>query len=263
MYNKLLALPSLENTRDLGGMKTADGKTVKAHRLIRSGELSRASDADLAVLSKVYGVGTVVDLRTPAEILQAPDKPVPGARQVYLSLLDESFFGIARDEYSVEAWMNMFRDTDRAPEDVFEEMYLKLLFDDYAAPVFRSFFDVLLSQKEGAVLWHCSAGKDRVGVTSAVLELCLGVDEETVLEDYLLTGVFTGDVCRALLQTFAAFADPRQLSAMEVLLSVKPRYLRRLIDGMKNRYGGAKEFVIGRFGVTPDELQELRLMYLE
>ena len=76
MYNKLLALPSLENTRDLGGMKTADGKTVKAHRLIRSGELSRASDADLAVLSKVYGVGTVVDLRPPAEILQAIHNPL-------------------------------------------------------------------------------------------------------------------------------------------------------------------------------------------
>ena len=98
MEVKRIALQGLSNTRDLGGISGESGAPVKERRLIRSGALFHGAGADLSVLREAYGVHTVIDLRTAVEAENEPDPAFPGWEIRRLPLLDDSFFGIARDE---------------------------------------------------------------------------------------------------------------------------------------------------------------------
>ena len=60
------------------------------------------------------------------------------------------------------------------------------LLGDEAVKAYKQFFDILLDQEEGAILWHCSEGKDRTGLASLLILHALGVPPETIMEDYLL-----------------------------------------------------------------------------
>ena len=245
-------------------MKTADGKTVKKHCLIRSGALFDAAPEDLQTLVRDYGMHTVVDLRMPAEITGAPD-PVPdGCRYEALSLLDESFFGIARDEYSVLTWLGIFSDKSLDPDDVFCEMYRKLVFDERVKPLYRRFFEILLQNESGAVLWHCSAGKDRAGVAAMLTLAALGVDEKTIVADYMQTAVYTAsEIEQARAFARAQTSDAHILKAVDALMGTKPRNVEQLFRIAEERYGGWDAFFTEENILSSEALSSLRERYLE
>ena len=69
-------------------------------------------------------------------------------------------------------------------------IYHQLAYDEYCQSQYAQFFELLTEEREGAILWHCSAGKDRVGIATALLLTFLGFDYETVMQDYLLTNQY-------------------------------------------------------------------------
>lgn len=260
---KRINLSGLTNTRDLGGFPAANGRKIRHHRLIRSGELKKASSADLVLLRDAFGVHTVVDLRMDAEREQSPNPEIPGVTTIALPLLDSSFFGIARDEHSVEAWMRLFEDPSVDPVAVFQEMYRKLMFSDYVKPHFRTFFDTLLANEEGAVLWHCSAGKDRAGVAAMLVLMALGVDREDIILDYMMTGEFTKKELRSFRLMIPLFVrKKRTRQCLRVLLGVDESYVRQLFDLIDGQYGGERGYLKRFVGLTDPEIEKLRTMYL-
>lgn len=264
MEVKRIALTGLSNTRDLGEIRSDAGPRVRAHKLIRSGALLRGTEADLSVLAGRYQVRAVVDLRAEIETENEPDPACPYWSYTHLPLLDDSFFGIARDQYSVEAWFNMFRASDASPAEVFFEMYRKLVFDPHSISVFRSFFSILLENEAGAVLWHCSAGKDRAGIAAALTLLALGFPEDVIAYDYRQTEVFTAEEIRAVCAAADARApDPRMREAVDVLMGVKPWYIPRLFDEMRSRFGSTRGYFLENEILTEASGRALRLKYLE
>lgn len=264
MKIKRIKLKSLKNTRDLGGFVGYDNKKVKEKRLIRSGQLGKASDEDLAVLMNQYNLKTVIDLRMDAEISELPDKELNGVNYVHFPLLDNSFLGIARDEYSMEAWLNVFKNSDADPEKLFADMYVKILMSDSVQPMITQFFDLLINQKSGSVLWHCSAGKDRVGVTTMLVLSALGVDRETIIEDYLMTNRFSMGL-NIKVHLFIPFKikDPKIRKCIYILFGVKRAYLENIFNLIDKEYGNVENFLAVRFGIDSDKLNRLRENYLE
>lgn len=263
MEVKRIALTGLSNTRDLGEIRAETGPRVLERKLIRSGALHRASAADLSVLSEEYRVRTVIDLRMDIETEHEPDPPSDVWRYVRLPLLDDSFFGIARDRYSVEAWFNMFRTSDAEPAEIFFGMYRKLVFGDRAVAAFREFFRILLENEDGSVLWHCSAGKDRAGIAAALTLLALGFDDDVISFDYQQTAVFTADEIGAVTAMAAARAPgPRMMEAVNVLMSVKPWYIPRLLEEMRARWGSAEGYFMENNIMSAAQLKALRQKYL-
>ena len=259
-----IKLKKLTNTRDLGGFPAADGKRIRPRRLIRSGELKKATDRDIETLTGRFGVHTVVDLRTDAEREQSPDPAIAGVTSVVLPVLDSSFFGIARDEDSVEAWLRLFRDESKDPKEIFCEMYRKLMFSDYVKPYYRTFFDTLLANRHGAVLWHCTAGKDRAGVATILIGMALGVKREDLIEDYLMTDVFSKKELRKIrLLIPLKVKDKRIRECVYILLGVDRRYVKELFDLMDERYGGEEGYLKQFIGLTQQEILQLRELYLE
>jgi protein-tyrosine phosphatase len=201
-----LELDGADNVRDVGGLPTADGRTVQPGRLIRSDNLQELSPADVRHLVDELHVSAVADLRTGVEV--AGEGPGPMTREagvdvVHLSLFPEA--GQSTDAAAVDdgadgdvaenapvvlPWQNRERDDDLVsdgdPDDQASRrgatgVYLRYL-DDRADSILAALR--LIAGTDGATIVHCAAGKDRTGTVIALALAEVGVTEQAIIDDY-------------------------------------------------------------------------------
>lgn len=157
--------------RDLGGIKTKDGREISYKKLIRSAALTDAEEEDLA------GISAVIDLRTPEEAREKPDKTyeVP---YLYQPVFEGLVKGITKENRN--RWVG-------APD--MDEIYARIVDHHYES--FRTTLLTIMNHdySTGAILWHCSEGKDRCGITTALVLEVLGVPRDQIMEDYLKTNL--------------------------------------------------------------------------
>jgi len=166
------------NLRDLGGLPTTDGRTVRTGRLFRGGYLCDLDGPSLATVESV-GLRTIVDLRRPDEIEQRPHPDLPGTEVVHVSVSADD------NEFVVLANL-MEHDPDAIPgPDLITEYFrnsVRTRLDRY-----RLVFDLATDPDRHPLLFNCTAGKDRTGFVGGVLLRLLGVPAEVAIDDYLLS----------------------------------------------------------------------------
>ena len=156
-----LGLSGVYNAREEGGYENSSGKRIRPGMLIRSGQLNKAAEEDIQLLSEQYKVDTVIDLRTHEEVWKRPDPLIPGAKEYVVPVLERI-------------------------EDIGAVgFYTKMLFSETAKKAYRRL--LLASDPQHAVLFHGADGRHRTGLTAALLLRLLEVPEKTVMEDYLLS----------------------------------------------------------------------------
>ena len=188
LSNKI-ELPGLRNTRDLGGMVNSEGKTIKPHKLIRSNYLYGLPQETVQTLCEEYDVKTVVDLRTPREKLEKPDCLTDEMLWVDNQVQQERATGVTKDEESKKEEEKKWRDLALQPEiakDIMRGWYTTLADTDFTVQAYGRFLKHVL-ENENAILWHCSLGKDRCGVATALVLECLGFERKTIIDDYMHT----------------------------------------------------------------------------
>ncbi|MFF0634642.1 tyrosine-protein phosphatase [Nocardia sp. NPDC004151] len=171
--SRALGLTGVLNARDAGGYRTTDGHSVRTGLVFRTGELSKAADADLAKLA-AGNVVSIHDLRTGYEQLMGRDKVPAGATEHH-------------DDIIGQAPPQVMASTLSAGTDLYRAFITAPGANEGFANVLRD-----IAYNPGGVLFHCTAGKDRTGWTSAVLLTLLGVDKDTVYYDYLLSNYYRG-----------------------------------------------------------------------
>jgi len=178
---KLSGASNTNNTRDLGGYVTADGKwKIKDNRLLRSANLSKFSDGDIKVL-QAYSVKHIVDMRTPSQVKSGKDKIIPGTTWENISILGN----FADGGYNVDS--NGDYSGDKAHDGGFYNHQLE--FSASAMNGYNKFLSGLLTQS-GATLFHCSSGKDRTGIASVLIMSSLGMDTKDIAKDYMLSQTY-------------------------------------------------------------------------
>ncbi len=264
MKIRRINLQKLKNTRDLGGYVASDGRKIKPNMLIRSGNLFKATGKDISCLVNDYNLSTIIDLRIDAEIEEKPD-PVPEkVSYIRVPLLDKAYLGITRDEYSLYSWFNIFADTTKRPEDVFYEMYEMLVFGERAKVLISQIFDILLDDNNGSVLWHCSAGKDRVGIVTMLVLLSLGIDRETIVADFLATNRFSAaEIIKTRVFAPLVIKNRYQRKCLAVLMGVKREYMDRLFMKIDADYENIEDFFLSQYGITGEKLSAFRNKFLE
>ena len=264
---EILRIPfhTLNNTRDLGGLCTMEGRRIKKHRLLRSGCLYNASKEELTTLVQDFNMKCIVDFRTDAEKRLKPDPQIPGVTYIENPILEESTLGITRENEDcpdgnlvVKKMIASMRQGEMTPLLFMENMYRNLIANPFSKKQYRNFFDILLDQEEGAVLWHCSAGKDRVGVATILLLSALSVSKEQIMEDYMKVNVFgKRDVDILMKQLDEGDKDVR------LLFSVDPAYAESVISAMEDECGSMDLFLEKEMGLTPKRRARLKELYLE
>ena len=185
--SRLVPFQKLNNVRDLGGMKTADGRRIQTGRLIRSGHLSSLLPEDADTLRRL--ASRVVDFRTPGEREESPDTVVDGIEYTSLPVLDTLTAGVTREK---DADKQVFIKYLTRPNEALEYMcsLYQLFAQSNAVRQYASFLKILRDGSSKAILWHCTAGKDRAGIASALIEEVLGVPREEIIADYLATNQY-------------------------------------------------------------------------
>ena len=251
-----IPVETLPNLRDIGGYRTADGQTVARGRLYRSVLLGRMSDADVRKVEEL-GLRTVFDFRTTAEQLATPDRDV-GARNVGLDVLaDRSGTGPASllakmdDPAAINAALS-----DGQGGEMMRTAYRELLELPSANLAYTSFFTELAAAETLPALFHCTTGKDRTGWAAAAILLFLGVAEEDVFYDYLLTNERLLPALKPYFDQFESVGgDP---AVLRPVLSVDRSYLRTTIDLVGEMYGSIDGYMEEGLGLDSEIRDVLR-----
>ena len=242
-----IALEGLHNTRDLGGLPTGTGH-VRARRLLRSGMLAPATAGDLAVLHDAYDVRLVIDLRTDEEAAHWPDPMglLPEARLVRLPVFRAPGGGDA--QAAIRALGEKLASGELDVADLFAGLYPRFVLGKEGIAAYRGLFRELLSLEEGAALWHCSAGKDRCGLASVLVETALGVPRDLVEKDYLATN--------ELIEAKGAAQNMFDVGGVDA------RYLHAALDAIDETYGSLDAYLANALGVDEAARSELRRKFV-
>lgn len=255
---RLLPIKHGYNFRDLGGYPTTDGQTVKWDRLIRTGSLAQLDSADLTTLTDIP-VAVDIDLRAPEEVKQAPDRVPTTAKYYHLPVFSSDETDASHSDEEIAAQM-------QEPGNGFKHMldvYNRMTTVDSAKQAYQQMFELLLSNPDGAILYHCTAGKDRTGMASFLILSALGVDQQVILEDYLLTNTVTQDFRNKWLQQLRdRGASEALVTNRAALSSVAPDYLNAAIKIINEQYGDVKNYLTDYLKLTNNDLQQLRHLYL-
>ncbi|WP_225049051.1 tyrosine-protein phosphatase [Lacticaseibacillus kribbianus] len=250
------------NFRDLGGYRTEDNRVLRAHKLIRSARLDWLTPSDLDALV-AYGLRIDVDFRSPEERTAAPD-PVPaGVTYAFLPVLptDETQASKAADQLRRSRFA-----TD--PQGGFKNMvrlYREMPRHQSAQKAYRDFFDLMLANDQAgqALLFHCTAGKDRTGMGAVLALTALGVPAATVRADYLASNRFLAGKTREMLAAVSAKGGTSALLAStKALASVDEAYLDAAIATFNEDFGGLDNYLTNTLHVTPAQRQDLQRLYL-
>ncbi|MEG0070971.1 MAG: tyrosine-protein phosphatase [Raoultibacter sp.] len=259
-----IVLEGLANTRDLGGIETADGRCVKSHRLIRSGALTKATKSDLQVLLGEYRVKKVIDFRTREEQIESPDprKSMVGVSFVGIPIFDARSIGITR-ERGIKGFLEALVELKQDPAALMTEAYSAILMEEKCRQGYARFFDELLALEENAVLWHCSAGKDRAGLATVLVLSALGTSRDVIVADYLETNHYLRASTESIERLLDAYPIPDEVKAsFRVLNSTDVRFLDAALAPVEKAYGGLSEYLREALGVTDEKKEALRQRYL-
>ena len=238
------------NMRDLGGYSTTDGKTVKWGKLYRSADISKLTSADLDTLQE-RKISYVVDLRGTNESKAAPDK---------LNANTDYILCPAGSDQNLNEWMNTLMSLQSGGDSMMMVYYSNTTF---LADRYKPFFDKLLFlPDEDALLFHCTAGKDRTGIGAALLLYALGVPYKTIEEDYMASNIYRRESNAMMVDQMMKYKHINQQVA-EDIISVKPEYLQATFDAINKQYGSVDAFLRGPLALNDAKLTVLKNKFLQ
>ncbi len=238
---RFLTLTGTLNTRDLGGLPVAGGGVTRSGVFYRSDVPMKLSDADLARLAGL-GLRTVIDLRQPYELERDPT-----------GLSSRADIDLNLDVHNVEIW-GLIEASNNEPDDRYDITALYIAALDHAGAGLAQAVR-LLAQSEGALLFHCTAGKDRTGLVAALVLEAVGVDRDTIVHDFALTHDRIEPLRERLLIDAEKNGVPR--SDFGRLLGATPDLIGPALTHLAEKYGGAVAY-LRHHGLTDDELARLR-----
>jgi len=256
-------LRTLPNLRDVGGCATRDGHLVRTGVLFRSDRLVKLSRADLASLGGL-GLRKVYDLRTQAEQAAQPDELPSGSQNVLLDVLHSD------GQNSIPArLMRLVADPPGAQVALGDGKGMAMMEGEYrkyvtlpsARASYRRLYLDLAHPQSLPALYHCTAGKDRTGWATAALLTFLGVPEETVMRDYLLSNDFVLPKYQKALEAFRARGGNPDLWLP--VLGVEREYLETAFAEMRAQYGDIEGYLQDGLGINAADRQALRNRFLE
>ena len=261
------------NLRDLGGYEVEGGKRVKTGMLIRSAHLADATDADIAYLESLP-VTLVVDFRTEVDLKGKADRDVPGARYVNIPV-DTSGNAAAdaseeeikkvtgRKKFEVKKVI-MFAAFNERAKAIAREMYPTLLFNPECQRQFARFLRLVVETENGTVLYHCTQGKDRTGIASALLLTALGASRETIVADFDATNkVYEKDVKKYSRRVRFMGGKEEEIAVVKSFLGANTENFIKALDTVDRQYGSMESYLKGPMGLTDDDLQILKNRYLK
>ncbi len=253
-----LPLEGAKNFRDLGGYRTSDGHYVRWGLVYRSGYLVNLTPKDSEYLNTL-GIRLVCDVRAEGERMRAPDHwvgSVSNLLSIPIGPNQDGTLSVEDLKKRVAAINSQTNDSIRGY--------------DYAITDAPQYGKILhrIAAGELPAVEHCTSGKDRTGVFSAILLTALGVPRETVIQDYLLTTRYmlapdSLEKTTADLQRIFGLAEPPDTATVQAIMTTRPETLEATFDNIAKRYGSFANYLRDGLKISDSDLAALRQLLLE
>jgi len=234
------------NFRDIGGYLNQDGRRVKKGLYFRAGRQDRMTNKDLAQLSDL-NISTQIDLRKQEEVLDQGRGPLEdmGAKYINISVIPEG---------GSEKLNKLVGDTG-----ISGKRYLGYL--EFGPTSWLRLFGILADEENLPVLLHCTAGKDRTGVSTAFLLSVLGVSRDIIEADYLLTNLDT-ERQADFIESTVGYPEGYNREKMISIAGVPKDAMKDFLDGVESKWGSVVEY-LEKIGITQEQMDQVRLNFLE
>ncbi len=239
-----IVLDGLHNLRDIGGYPTTDGKTIKWRTLFRSDSLHALTEESLAAV-RALGLRTIVDLRRAGEIAEEPNLFANDGEIRYLNL---PIF----DDSNVQS-LDLAHRTHRA------------LYESYVEncrPQLRAVLIALTDDAAQPALVHCKVGKDRTGVSVALLLGAAGVPDAIIADDYAVSAGYLEPLLVRWRVQMVARGDAAEIERWENLIQSPREAMLDLLQYLHERYGGVVPY-LRTLDLTDDQIATMRRAIVE
>lgn len=218
---RMLKVESMTNIRDLGGYETQSGYYTKSHKFIRSTNPGKLTDDEKAYLYE-YGIRLQVDLRSGFEVEQQPSllKGYKDIEYLRVDLMKSTSLNVLPKE--ITNYKNL------------AGFYIYML--EANKEQFKKLFEIFYDHPYDAIMFNCSAGKDRTGVVAALLLDLVGCHEYDIVKDY--SESYENNL--RLIPELEKIVDSKN----HAFLESEPRMMMELLDYLRTNYGSAKEYLI-------------------
>lgn len=255
-HKRIIALDGPLNFRDVGGYRNKAGQSVKWNKIYRSDSLSSLSFKDKIKLAKMR-ITVDCDLRSSYEKNASPDDLWSGVKYVDVPIYSDD----VNEDKSSHKLYRLIHHIPDLKDNFIGQIYQRTLLNTHSQEQFAKIFAELLElPDEQGLVYHCSAGKDRTGMTSALILMALGVDDDTIARDYLLTN------------TLYDFARSRNLPSNDEISKMIAKMnvtkgegiaIRGITETIRSGWGDFANFFKKELGFSQSDLKQLRQMYLE
>jgi protein-tyrosine phosphatase len=236
----LAELPTFTNFRDVGGLRTADGRRLRPGLLFRADSVQDISEAEADLIVDKLGVRYVVDLRTGPEAVQQGRGPLASRPVNYLNIPLVDVDG-----------------PKGPPGRVLLEFYIDHLDNDPNLPIA---VEAVANSVRCPTLVHCAAGKDRTGLTMLLVELLCGVTPAAARADFLVTAT-NMEATRQRLRGWPRYATNMDRLSAEIY-RCEEHSVDGLIEFVEQRYGSAEAWASAK-GVPRRSVELLRERLVE
>ncbi len=248
---------NIQNFRDLGGLETKDGRKVRKGLFYRGAGLAYFDEEELKEFEKLH-VKTIMDLRSAQEIRMLPDPYVKGAERIEHSGL--SVEGSEDIDWSPEGMRKIGGEAMEQLEKI-SGYYRSIAFDNVA-------YKILMRQfEEGRlpIYFHCATGKDRTGVAAMIILMALGVKEEEIRKDYLVSNVFRKEALEESLATVSGLSQehPEIARLITIMDGVLEETFDTVITSIREKYRDFDAYLSCEYGLDEQKLMLLRNRYLD
>ena len=273
LRQQFIPVNGIINARDLGGYIMQDGRRLRDGMLIRSAHLADASDEDLQYLSSIP-ISKVIDFRKDIEMNGKTDRMVPGAEYIRLEIdasgkivsqatEDEKRLFTGNKQFDVKKFMVMAAFNPMA-QRIAQQMYPNLTNDPECRKQFKQFFRLILDTANGAILYHCTQGKDRTGFASALILAALGADKDTIVADFDATNrVYEEDVRQCCQNVLLMGGKENEIATVKSFLGANTDNFIKALESIDREFGSMEAYLKGPIGLTDQDILTLRERYLE
>ncbi|MCR4562795.1 MAG: tyrosine-protein phosphatase [Bacilli bacterium] len=259
MNKKLLVLEGVKNFRSLHSAgKNRKGKKVIKDRFYRSAALDHLPQESFEDFLNKYKIRRIIDLRTDLEVTEKPDPSIKGVEYYHIPVMQETNNGVARNEEKksiaerVAGYLEL------------EETYAKLGTEEYPLQQLGKAVRLCLDLDEGAVLWHCSAGKDRTGIIAYLLLKMLDFNMKEIYKDYLLTNTGARRYAwRLRFETFFKYGDRKLARKVWRTFIARKKYLDAFAEAIEKSCGSLENFYEIYCGYGRKDFAEFRKKLLK
>ena len=232
------------NFRDLAGLRTADGRTVRPGIVFRSSQLAELDDDGQAALLQL-GITDVFDLRGDAEARHGGRDNLPDGVRLHVAPFHERRLDDATAPHETRL------DSPGGGREYLSRAYAEFPLLAGAHAAIADVFDTV-ADTDNRVLIHCAAGKDRAGWVAATLLRAIGVTEDDIVADYLRSNDAIGTLRSRM---SAQYGQAVNLS--DDLLGVDEEYYRVAMDAVEHHYGSFEDY-LGALGLDSGAVGRLR-----